>query len=130
MKIASLIITFFCVFVAYAEKCSGFKPLVQPGCQIECREGTYVQNCVNQACGPKPVPSLGCRVGECVEGSWKIECDCGLKPIPTMGCTITECKDGAWQEDCSNKKCSSMKPLAAPDCKVECEEGTWKQKCN
>jgi len=130
MKTFIFLVSLFFVSSSIAESCKGSKPLVQPGCKIECKDGAYVQNCSDQTCGPKPVVKLGCKVGECVDGSWQMECGCGLKPIPNKGCKVTECKDGAWQEDCSKRKCPSMKPLTSPGCKVECVEGNWQQNCN
>ncbi|MCO4792586.1 MAG: hypothetical protein KC493_02650 [Bacteriovoracaceae bacterium] len=130
MKLFSIIIFLFSMFnFAQAEDCSGAKPLVQPGCEIICKDGAYTQTCENQPCGPKPLANVGCEVGECVSGSWEMKCDCGLKPIPTRGCKIKECKDGVWEEDCTQRKCSAMKPMTTSGCSVECEQGSWVQKC-
>ncbi|TNF00775.1 MAG: hypothetical protein EP326_05995 [Deltaproteobacteria bacterium] len=130
MKFIIGIILFTFSLYSYAQSCSGPKPLVVPGCSVECKDGSYIQNCADQSCGPKPVPNVGCKVGDCENGSWKMECGCGLKPLPSKGCKITECKDGKWEEDCSNRKCPSIKPMTSPGCKVECNEGVWQQNCS
>jgi hypothetical protein len=130
MKVFLIALSFIIVPQAFSKSCSGYKPLSQPGCSIECKDGNYVQNCSDQKCGPKPLAKVSCKIGDCVNGSWEIECGCGLKPIPTKGCVVTECKDGEWIEDCSKRKCPSLRPLSAPGCKIECKEGAWKQICD
>ena len=57
-------------------------------------------------CGIKPIPSVGCRIGRCVNGAWEQVCDqspglsCGVKPIPNVGCRIGRCVDGMWEQVC------------------------------
>jgi hypothetical protein len=57
-------------------------------------------------CGIKPIPEVGCRIGQCVNGQWEQVCDvsptisCGIKPIPEIGCKIGRCVDGEWEQVC------------------------------
>ena len=57
-------------------------------------------------CGIKPIPNVGCRIGQCVNGQWEQICDtspvlkCGLKPIPDVGCKIGRCVNRKWEQIC------------------------------
>lgn len=112
-----------------AQECTNGKPLVQPGCVIECVEGTYIQNCELQSCGAKPVVDIGCKVTECVGGSWKVVCECGPKTVPEPGCVVKECREGKWIQDCAGKRCPSLRPISPPGCTQECVKGVWVRKC-
>jgi hypothetical protein len=72
-------------------------------------------------CGLKPLPKVGCKIGQCIDGKWQQVCSnknpysnnnspfgnqqatnlsCGIKPIPPVGCKIGQCIDGKWQKVC------------------------------
>jgi hypothetical protein len=69
----------------------------------------------NYTCGIKPIPNIGCTIGQCVNGNWQQVCSktdfsgnqqatslrCGIKPIPKIGCTVGQCINGNWQQVCS-----------------------------
>ena len=56
----------------------------------------------NLICGIKPIPEIGCNIGQCVDGFWEQVCDqvCGIKPIPKIGCNIGRCVNGEWEQVC------------------------------
>ena len=93
----------------------------------------------NLACGLKPIPAIGCRIGRCVNGAWEQICDrnpglsCGLKPIPEIGCRIGRCVDGVWEQVCDQNPALScgIKPIPAIGCRIgRCVDGVWEQVCN
>ena len=87
-------------------------------CGCQCCDGTslsakcapYYPQCDSNStmsCGIPPIPNIGCRVGECIDGHWEQICNsnptlsCGIPPIPNMGCRIGECVDGRWEQICN-----------------------------
>jgi hypothetical protein len=90
-------------------------------------------------CGLKPLPSLGCRIGRCVNGAWEQICDqspavsCGLQPLPAVGCRIGRCVSGVWEQVCDRSPSLScgLKPLPRVGCRIgRCVDGVWEQVCN
>lgn len=69
--------------------------------------GSSNQTPPNPGCGIKPVPSLGCRIGQCVNGHWEEICDknpfisCGPQPAEVAGCKIGDCISGKWTQICN-----------------------------
>ncbi len=87
-------------------------------------------------CGPKPIPTNGCRVGHCMDGRWELICDtainanaCGTQPTPNSGCRIGKCVNGKWEEICSADVCGN-KPAPGPGCRIgKCIDGNWEKIC-
>lgn len=91
------------------------------------------------ACGIRPLPEIGCRIGRCVDGHWEQICDrnpsltCGIKPIPNVGCRIGRCVSGGWEQICDSAPMLScgIKPIPRIGCQVgRCVDGHWEQICN
>ncbi len=92
----------------------------------------------NLTCGLRPLPSIGCRIGRCVNGQWEEICSqapaltCGLRPLPNVGCRIGRCVNGAWEEICDRAPALScgLKPLPNLGCRIgRCVDGAWEQVC-
>jgi hypothetical protein len=56
-------------------------------------------------CGIKPIPSIGYRIGRCINGQWEQVSEgfssglnCGIKPIPRIGYKIGRCINGQWEQ--------------------------------
>ena len=98
-------------------------------------------------CGLKPLPEIGCQIGQCVNGKWEQVCSssrgqatnlsCGIKPLPQIGCRIGRCVNGSWQQVCSNTRgqptnlSCGIKPLPMLGCRIgQCINGQWQQVCN
>ena len=90
-------------------------------------------------CGVKPIPNPGCRIGQCVDGSWEQICDttrytvCGVKPIPQAGCRIGQCVNGRWEEICDTTRYTvcGVKPIPRAGCRIgQCVDGSWEEICN
>lgn len=78
-----------------------------------CAEAAWAQNQTGSSnqttpilpCGIKPVPSLGCTIGQCINGQWQEVCNknpfisCGPQPAQIDGCS-NECVNGKWQQIC------------------------------
>lgn len=92
-----------------------------------------------QTCGIKPIPHIGCKVGQCVGGKWEQVCNqfptltCGIKPTPHIGCKIGQCVDGAWEQVCNQfpTLTCGIKPIPHILCRIgRCIDGEWEQVCN
>lgn len=101
--------------------------------------GSNSYNASGSSCGLKPLPNIGCKIGNCVDGSWQQICDsngaivCGIKPIPAIGCRVGKCIDGAWQQICDSNSAivCGLKPTPAIGCRIgKCVDGQWEQICN
>lgn len=100
--------------------------------------GGYASGSATLACGIKPIPDIGCRIGRCVDGAWEQVCDsapmltCGIRPIPDIGCRIGRCVDGAWEQICDSAPTLScgIKPIPEIGCHIgRCVDGAWEQVC-
>lgn len=98
---------------------------------------SYAEGYLN--CGVPPVPQIGCRIGQCVNGQWQQICDsnpsisCGIPPVPEVGCRIGQCVDGQWQQICDSQPTMScgIPPVPQVGCRIgQCVDGQWQQICN
>lgn len=90
------------------------------------------------ACGLRPLPEIGCRIGRCVDGHWEQICDrsptlsCGIKPVPNVGCRIGRCVSRNWEQICDSAPTLScgLKPIPRVGCRIgRCVDGRWEQVC-
>ena len=64
-----------------------------------------------EECGVQPAAPMGCFVGGCVDGKWKVLCPdaedkkCANSPPPAVfqGCFIGKCEQGVWQVNCEKE---------------------------
>lgn len=88
-------------------------------------------------CGVKPIPAVGHRIGNCVNGNWEqistaSSLHCGIKPIPSNGYKVGNCVNGEWQQTSENKALHcGIKPIPNVGCRIgDCIGGSWQQVCD